>query len=166
MTAATRTLTAAGVVKERSDVSCVLMPLNGGQLLLPSVCIAEITPWRRIKPLDGAPAWCIGVLGWRGEVVPVIRFERLNQSRAKCPARGRCLVVMNRIGADGKAAFYALALEGLPRLVQLSEDDLDHHDGRLGRAEARTVRIGTETAAIPNLGFLEQQVASLVPPPR
>jgi chemosensory pili system protein ChpC len=163
MTAATQSLTTADVANGLSDLSCVLMPLKEGQLLLPSVCVAEITPWRRIKPLDNAPGWCLGTLAWRGETVPVIRFERLNASRAKAPSRGRCLVVMNRTNADGKALFYALALEGLPRLVQLSGGDLDHHDGRLGRAEARTVRIGTETASIPNLGFLEQQVAGLLP---
>ncbi|MFU8815570.1 MAG: chemotaxis protein CheW [Pseudomonadales bacterium] len=137
------------------------MPLHDGQLLLPSVCIAEITPWRRIKPVAGAPDWCLGALGWRGVVVPVIRFERLNQPRTQWPARGRCLVVMNRTGVAAGASFYALAVEGLPRLLQLADGDLVNHDRRLGRAEARAVRVGTESASIPSLEYLEQQVAGL-----
>jgi hypothetical protein len=45
--------------------------------------------------------------------------------------------------------------------VQLSEADVSDKDQRLGRAEARVVRLGTETASIPSLHFLEEQVASL-----
>lgn len=163
MTAATQPLMATAVANEPSELSCVLMPLQDGQLLLPSVCIAEITPWRRIKPLDGVPDWCIGVLGWRGEAIPVIRFERMNHPRAQWQARGRCLVVMNRTGTAAGAAFYALAVEGLPRLVQLSDGDLVDHDGRLGRAESRTVRVGMETASIPSLDYVERQLAGLPP---
>jgi chemosensory pili system protein ChpC len=152
--------TAAQVAQEHSELTCVLIPLRGGQLLLPSVCIAEIMPWRRIKVLEGLPDWCLGLLGWRGETVPVVRFERLNQPRAEGPAPGRCLVVMNRTGGNG-VPFYAMASEGLPRLVQLSEGDLNEQDDRLGRAEARIVKLGAETASIPNLHFLEEQVAGL-----
>lgn len=162
MTAATQPVKAATVGHdEPADLSCILLPLKDCQLLLPSVCVAEITPWRRIRPWPAAPDWCLGSFGWRGETVPVIRFERLNQPRTQCDVRGRCLVVMNRTGIGCATAFYALAVDGLPRLVQLAEGDITHHDGRLGRAESLAVQIGTETASIPNLGFLEQQVGRL-----
>lgn len=154
------TTMAAQVAQEPSELSCVLIPLQEGQLLLPAVCVAEIMPWRRIKVLDDLPSWCLGLLGWRGETVPVLRFERLNQPRSSGPAPGRCLVVMNRT-SSGQSPFYALAAEGLPRLVQLSEADVSDQDKRLGRAEARVVRLGTETASIPSLQFIEEQVAGL-----
>jgi len=153
---------AAQVAQEPTDLTCVLIPLRDGQLLLPSVCIAEIMPWRRIKVVEGLPDWCLGLLGWRGETVPVVRFERLNQPRSEGPAPGRCLVVMNRT-AGGSAPFYALAAEALPRLVQLSEGDLNERDERLGRAEARIVKVGAEGASIPNLHFLEEQVSEFAP---
>lgn len=162
MTAAIQSMPAAAVVTEYPDLSCVLMPLQEGQLLLPSVCVAEIIPWRRFRLRDGAPDWCLGLLAWRGETVPVIRFERLNEPRAVCSARGRCLVVMNRTGDKGRAAFYALAVEGLPRLVQLADADLTDRGHAVGRVESRTVQIGTEIASIPNLALLEQHVESLL----
>jgi chemosensory pili system protein ChpC len=163
MTAAIESVPAAAGANEPSELSCVLMPLLEGQLLLPSVCVAEITPWQRIRAFDGAPDWCLGLLRWRGETVPVIRFERLNQAGGESLARGRCLVVMNRTGASGPAPFYALALDALPRLVQLADGDLSDHDAELGCAESRAVRFGTETASIPNLAYVEQQVAALPP---
>src|SRR5690606_10613326 len=148
------------VANEPTEMSCVLIPLEDGQLLLPSVCIAEIMPWRRIKVVPEAPDWCLGLLGWRGEAVPVVRFERLNGTRADGRRAGRCLVVMNRSGA-GPTSFYALAVDGLPRLVQLTGSDLGDRDGQPGPAEARRVRVGAELATIPNLGYVERQVASL-----
>lgn len=151
---------AAAVASEPSELSCVLIPLEDGQLLLPSVCVAEIMPWRRIKVLPEAPDWCLGLLGWRGEAVPVLRFEQLNRASGDGRRAGRCLVVMNRSGA-GPTTFYALAVEGLPRLVQLTEADLADQDGEPGPAEARRVRVGAETAIIPDLRYLETQASTL-----
>lgn len=153
--------TAAAVAQEPSELSCILIPLRDRQLLLPSVCVAEIMPWRRIKTQQGLPNWCLGLLGWRGEAVPVARFEALNEPSEEAPTQGRCLVVMNRTGA-GPASFYALAAEGLPRLVQLADDDLRDDNQRPGAAEARVVRLGTEIASIPDLAYVEQQVAELL----
>jgi chemosensory pili system protein ChpC len=152
--------TAAAVANEPSELSCILIPLRDAQLLLPSVCVAEIMPWRRIKTLQEVPAWCLGLLGWRGESVPVVHFESLNESQGQQGAPGRCLVVMNRTGS-GASPFYALVAEGLPRLLQLSDDDISDDEQRAGAAEARIVRVGTETASIPDLAFLESQVAAL-----
>ncbi len=155
--------TAARVAQEPGELSCVLIPLlEGRQLLLPSVCVAEIMPWRRIKVLPDAPNWCLGLLGWRGEVVPVIRFEHLNRAHPDERRAGRCLVVMNRTGGAA-LPFYAFAAEGLPRLVQLSDSDLTDRDDPAGIAEARVLRVGAETASIPRLSYVEQQVAELKP---
>jgi len=151
----------AAVAQKLSELSCVIIPLQGLQLLLPSVCIAEILPWRRIKPLKDGPEWCLGELGWRGEAVPVIRFERLNQTSADTPGSGRCLVVMNRTQSSGGVAFYALATDGLPRMVQLSDADVAAAEDRPGKAEASVVRLGTESASIPNLAYLEDQAGSI-----
>jgi chemotaxis signal transduction protein len=151
------------VAQEPAELSCLLIPLaQGTQLLLPGVCIAEVLPWRRIKPLADAPEWCLGVLGWRGEVVPTIRFELLHREKTDVSAAGRCLVVMNRTQSSAGMPFYALAAAGLPRMVQLTGDDLGAGEGPSGRAVAQVVRVGTETAWIPDLGFLESQVRRLV----
>lgn len=149
------------MAQQINELSCVLIPLQDGQLLLPQVCIAEIVPWRRIKPIEDAPDWCLGMLGWRGEAVPVVRFERLNHARGDGPAVGRCLVVMNRTSELAATPFYAIAAEGLPRLVQVADSDVARHADKPGRAESRVVRLGAETATIPKLTFVEQQVSRL-----
>ena len=153
---------AAAVAIENTELSCVLIPLDGTQLLLPNISIAEILPWRRVKALGDTPDWCLGLLGWRGEMVPVIRFENLNGASGPVRKSGRCMVVMNRARSATGLPFYAIASEGLPRMVQLTADDLTNESTRLGRAESVAVRVGTEAAVIPNLEFIEGSVGKIL----
>ena len=36
--------------------------------------------------MEDAPPWCLGLLGWRGETVPVIQFETLNGGESRSAA--------------------------------------------------------------------------------
>ncbi len=153
---------AATVADDATELSCVVIPLQGMQLLLPSVCVAEILPWRRVKALSETPPWCLGLLGWRGEMVPVVRFENLNGQPGPARKSGRCMVVMNRARNARGLPFYALASDGLPRMVQLAADDLANESCKLGPAESVVVKLGAETAVIPNLDVVETAVAKLV----
>jgi chemosensory pili system protein ChpC len=153
---------AAVVAEDLKELSCVLIPLDGTRLLLPNISVAEILPWRRVKVLADGPAWCLGLLGWRGETIPVVRFEALNGGGEAARRAGRCMIVMNRARRANGLPFYAIAAEGLPRMLQLTQDDLSNESGRLGLAESVSVRFGTDTAVIPNLDFIESEIASLV----
>ena len=152
----------AVVAEDLTELSCVLIPLDGAHLLLPNISVAEILPWRRVKALNDGPDWCLGLLGWRGETIPVVRFEVLNGGDNTARRAGRCMIVMNRARTANGLPFYAIAAEGLPRMLQLTADDLSNESGRLGPAESVAVRLGTESAVIPNLDFLESQIASLL----
>ena len=72
------------------------------------------------------------------------------------------MVVMNRARNAKGLPFYAIAAEGLPRMVQLTADDLANESGKLGPVEAVVVKVGTESAVIPNLDLIETAVAKLV----
>ena len=155
---------AAVVASESTEIACVMIPVGDTHLLLPNVSVAEIVPWRRLKALDRADAvpWCLGLLGWRGETVPVVRFELLNGAGVAGSPVGRCLVVMNRARSRKGRAFYAVAADGLPRLLRLNAEDLSTKPVRLGPAEVASVRVGTEPAIVPNLAFIEGQIATIV----
>lgn len=152
---------AAGVAQESSEISCVLIPMNGGPLLLPNVCVAEILPWRRIKTHADLPDWCLGILAWRGAEVPVVSFDCINNQDLHDDGAGRCMVVMNRTRLADGIPFYAFAATELPRMMQLADGDLSSVPGRLKRAEVAAVQLGTETAIIPNLEVVERSVTEL-----
>jgi chemotaxis signal transduction protein len=153
---------AAVVAEDSSELACVMIPLQGTYLLLPSVTVAEIVPWRRVRREPGMSAWCLGILGWRGEAVPVIQFEVLNGGGEHLAGKsGRCLVVMNRTRRAAGRAFYAVAASGLPRIVHLAHEDVQNAPAKLGVAEMATVRIGTEGAVVPNLSYVEEHIAAI-----
>jgi chemosensory pili system protein ChpC len=154
---------AALLAEDMTELSCVLIPVGITHLLLPNVTVAEIVPWRRVKGWEGAPDWCLGLLGWRGETLPVVQFEALN-GESSDPGAGRCLLVMNRARARQGRPFYGLVAEGLPRLVRLTGEDLVNQNVKLGPAEIASVRVGAEMATIPNLSFIEEQLGSLTVP--
>ncbi len=153
--------TAALVANDANELSCVLIPTPGIQLLLPNVCIAEIVPWRRIKALKPGPDWCLGHVGWRGKNLPVVHYAGFDDADAEKKGTARCLVVMNRARHSSGPAFYALAAQGLPRMLQLVAEDINNLDQPLGSADAMQVEVGTEAAVIPNLAFIEDRLAEL-----
>ncbi len=153
---------AAVVAEDTNELACVLIPLGEKHLLLPSVTVAEIAPWRRVRRQADMPPWCLGMLSWRGENIPVVQFELINGAAPDAPVKpGRCLVIMNRTRHRNGRAFYALPAAGLPRIVHLTNDDVTNLPVRLGAAETATVRLGTETAVVPNLSFIEEQIATI-----
>lgn len=154
--------TAEVVANDPNELSCVIIPTPEAQLLLPNVCVAEIMPWRRIKTLADGPPWCMGLVGWRGQTVPVVHYAGFSNPASKAPASARCLVVMNRARTSQGPAFYAVAAVGLPRMVQLVADDLQNAEVELGIADVMQVDVGTEQATIPNLAFIEEQLADLM----
>ncbi len=151
---------AAIEMDQNSALSCVLIPTSQESLLLPNVCIAEIVPWRRIKPADEAPDWCLGQVGWRGSSLTVIDFAALNQ-QPDVSSTPRCLVVMNRARSSSGPAFYAIAAQSLPRMLQIADEDLSGQEANLGPADVMKVQVGTEVATIPDLEYLENSIAQL-----
>jgi len=49
----------------------------------------------------------------------------------------------------------------LPRIVHLSDDDVQNRAVRLGPAEVAALHVGTESAVVPNLSFIEEQLTML-----
>lgn len=142
---------------QEEEVQCVVIPLAQHSLLLPNVCVAEILPWRRIKSLPDAPSWMVGVLGWRGEMLPVVDFDALCTDAPSQAGQARCLIVMNRSSARS-SGFYALLANGLPRLVPVAAEDLEGEAQSDVPFEALKVQLGTELATIPDLKQIEQAV--------
>jgi hypothetical protein len=71
------------------------------------------------------------------------------------------MIVMNRARSADAIPFYALVAEGLPRMVQLTDGDLTNVPTQLGKAEMVSLRVGTESAVIPNLELIERHVSQL-----
>ncbi len=138
-------------------LSCVMIPMNGRQLLLPNVSIAEVVDFASTETMDNAPEWLAGKLEWRGLSLPIISYDGANGTEVITPAgnRGR-IVVLNTIGDHhNKVPFMALVTQGIPSQTRLGEEQIKQTDGDTGSADLMQVDVDGEIAFIPDLGFLE-----------
>lgn len=107
-----------------TTVRSQLIPLADMRLLLPTTCIAEIIDWQVPEPVDDAPVWWLGMLEWRGLRIPLLSFEAANdRPRGEISRRGR-IAVLNGIGGDPELPFYALQLQGIPRLTLVDQANI------------------------------------------
>ncbi len=145
----------------QDQMPSLLLPLGEKYLLLPNVSVAEILLSGEPDELDGAPAWVLGAFKWRGLTVPLISFARLNGDGSG-PHSIERVAVVNGITGRESLPFYAVAIEGVPRQMRVLADEIAiDEQAEPGAAELSRVRVGGEIAAIPDLAFIEERLASL-----
>lgn len=144
-------------------LSCVLIPVLEGTLLLPNVSVAEIVDYAEPEALADGPPWMIGQLRWRGLTLPVISYDAANGGATRLPENNRRrIAVLNTIGeAHDRLPFLALVTQGIPRQAKIEESALTAKDGARGPADLMLVDFEGETTRIPDLEYLEQLAASL-----
>ena len=138
------------------EVPTLLIPMHGRPWLVPNIMVAEIIPLRQPDRPGGGPEWLLGILNWRDEDVPLISFERLNESGKVTIGPNARIAVVNNLG--GKLKFYAVLIQGIPRLAKITNEDLVEEPVNTGPAESMCVQMGGELAVIPDLDAIERAI--------
>lgn len=118
------------MTKEPSDqhpaLSGLLLPLAGGNLLLPNAAVVEVSGYpETIEPVAGSPDWYLGHFDWRGLTLPMVEWERLMGLPAVADPGGRkSVAICHLFSADDTALFVGVETTGLPRLVPVTEAGL------------------------------------------
>ncbi len=143
---------------QRSDnIRCLLLPVAGCKLLLPSVAVAEVLPHASVEPESDAPDWMLGMVEWRFVSLPLISFEVL--AGESCPERdGRYRVaVFHTLSKDSGQDFYGVLMQGIPHIIQVRESELTLLQSKSAdEAVLSRVEVQGQLAVIPNLEVLEQ----------
>lgn len=149
-------------MKDNTDtLSCVMIPMNDRQLLLPNVSIAEVVDYAGTPAPANGPGWLAGRLDWRGLNLPIISYDGANGGKVTVPggSRGR-IVILNTIGDHhDRVPFMALVTQGIPSQTRLSASQVTQIEGETGSADLMKVQADGETAFIPDLAFLESLAA-------
>ena len=65
-----------------SDIPSLLVPVVNQLLMLPTVSIAEMLPYRKPSlksaEIENMPEWFLGLVQWRGLSIPMISYEAIN----------------------------------------------------------------------------------------
>jgi chemosensory pili system protein ChpC len=123
-----------------AEIYSLLIPLADSRLLVPRACVAEVIGYQTPAPMDGAPAWYLGLVNWNARSLPLISFE--------------C--------ACGQPGYFGIVSQGFPQLVRVSNDVVrpDHSRSFSDRAPVLCqIRMLNETPLIPDLERLELMIA-------
>ncbi|MFT6690914.1 MAG: chemosensory pili system protein ChpC [Colwellia sp.] len=148
-------VTQNGILK----VASLLIPLNDKQLLLPNVTVAEIIPYRAPTVIsDHSSNGLLGQLEWRNINIPVLSYEAFSGSEVPS-IEGARLAVINGTGKNANLPFYAILIQGIPKLTHVKEDDIVKVEAmHSGPYDQMAVSLFDEQAMIPDLEMIEDEL--------
>jgi chemosensory pili system protein ChpC len=147
------------------EVRSVLIPLHELQLLLPNAVIAEVIGYQQPEPTEeGAPDWLIGSFVWRGVIIPVVSFEGMLGKQVVLPGHRGRIMVMNTLGRHQKLTHVGLAVQAIPSLVRVSEENVVplNIEDEYNPLIKQQVELDLSEAIIPDLDEIERQVLEVV----
>lgn len=140
-------------------IESILLPMQGRPWLLPAVAVAEVMPIRQPDRPGRGVDWLLGGIGWRDRDIPLISFERLNDSgQVSIGLNAKIAIIATR---DEENPFFAMIVQGEARQIAITEENLTDEPTQTGPAEARCVQVDEEMAVIPDLGLIEEAIGSL-----
>jgi len=138
------------------EIPCLMLPLVGRTLLVPTVSIAEMVSYSAPQAIDLAPDWLLGIVEWRNLQVPVLSFEVLNGEANPGTALRSRLAVFNNTGVSDELPFIALPTQAIPKLIRVSGQDISVSDESNQPFDRMRVDVEDETLVIPDISSLEQ----------
>lgn len=140
------------------ELTCALVPLATGTLVLPGAAVAEIAVWRRVRRTRGLAAFVLGETLWRGLGMKVLDLDVLMDNERPPLDRGRCMVILNRAQSHPEPDFYSIAAVELPRLVRVAAEDLTDFRETPSPWLLGTMDFGSEEVLVPDLANIEKQL--------
>lgn len=143
----------------QDTVRTLVIPLQGYNLLLPNVAVAEVIPYIRPRVVDNGPAWLLGAISWRGLTIPLVSFSRLHGESVSDALVQARIAVLNSVRAGSALGFYAVVTAGIPQLKRVNADALQEVPEAAAEGILARVQMGDVQAVIPDLSALESIVA-------
>jgi len=144
----------------------LLVPMEGMDMLVPNVAIAEVINYQPIDPVYEGPGWLLGKLRWRDQDVPVISIEKLCGFEIRDSAKKSRISIINSVQSGSELKFYAVVIAGIPRSVRIDEQSAvslqQSETGPLSDAIADYVSVAGQEAFIPNLGTIQSMLKAVL----
>jgi chemosensory pili system protein ChpC len=146
------------------EIRCLMISAGSLRLLLPNATVAEVISLPAPAPVDGAPAWLLGHIAWRGRNVPLLSYARLAGAAAEELEPGTRVAVLKALGGNPRLPFIAVLTQGFPRLITLNAElIIPTHDGTpLPPGVCAQVLVRDDVAVIPDLERLERELLAWV----
>jgi len=140
------------------SVRALWAPLDGVNLLVPNVAIAEVINYQPLDLIQDGPEWLLGSLRWRDQELPVVSMESLCGFGLPQSERGARISILNSVRPGSALPFYAMVTADIPRLISADADALGESMlavRTLPDTVADCIQIGSEEALIPDLEIIQ-----------
>lgn len=135
------------------NIESLLVPMQGRPWLLPQSALAETLAIRQPDRPSRGVDWMLGWISWRDQDVPLISFERLNETGQVKIGVGARMVVLN--STHSEYPFYAVIAQGEPQNVTVASDELMQEPTETGPVEAVFAQMGETLVVIPDLDAID-----------
>ncbi|MCK5880415.1 MAG: chemotaxis protein CheW [Sinobacterium sp.] len=144
----------------------LLFNIEGSQVLLPDIAIAEIIEYQVISNVesDDIPDWWLGQLTWRGLQVPLISLESMNHGAFFTKKPALKIIVVNALNAlKDKGGYWAFVALDTPKLQRIQSDSLvASDDATVGDVTLMQAELEGEEVLILDMAKIESEIERLL----
>ena len=148
-----------------SNLRCLLIAVQGGQLILPNSLVVEVLPFATPLRIEAAPHWVVGAMLWRNLTTPLVSLGRLIFRVAPEADLNSRIIFINALGSDTRLPHFGILSTSVPRPL-----DLHRHEITLDPAVTDLNRPGVlswaryqdQSVIIPDLEIIEAVLQPLV----
>jgi chemosensory pili system protein ChpC len=150
-----------------SDLRCLLIAVQGGQIILSSNLVVEVLPFATPLPIETAPHWVAGTMLWRNLTTPLVSLGRLIFRVAPEADLNSRIIIVNTLGVDASLPRFGILGTSAPRPINVRREDLAL-DPEVTDAEAHRpgilswARYQDEPVIIPDLEAIEAVLQPLI----
>lgn len=144
---------------EQTSINSLRIPMQERSWLVPGNVLAEVIPLRHPDRPGHGQEWLLGWINWRDQNIPLLSFERLNQSGRVVIGPAARIAVFHTI--TGTVPFYAMIIQDQPQPVAVDAATLRVDGDATGPIEAFIAHLEDDVVLIPDLDKLEHAVSGL-----
>jgi len=149
-----------------NEIRGIMIPAaKDKKVLLPNAIIAEVISCSHLNEIDNSPNWLLGSFDWRGYEIPVICYNTLATGRRSSNKKIDRVAVIKALGDVELMPYFAMVVDGVPRLQLITQGDLQVHEAEEtdSNAIASKVTIHDEMSEIPNIRYIEHVLSVAMP---
>lgn len=107
------------------NLRCLVITIQGGQLILPNSLVAEVLPFATPLWIEGAPEWVVGAMLWRNLTTPLVSLARLIYQVPVEADHNSRIIIVSAFGANPRLPYFGLLGTAAPRPVTLQHSEID-----------------------------------------
>ena len=148
-----------------SNLRCLLIAVQGGQVILPNSLIVEVLPFATPLQIERAPHWVVGAMLWRNLTTPLVSLGRLIFRVTPEADLNSRIIFINALGSDSRLPHFGILSTSVPRPLDLQRQEitLDPAAADLNRPGILSwARYQDQPVVIPDLDAIEAVLQPLV----